>query len=166
MINLRPGMLMRRALAITCLLVLGSSSIPRTRAAEDADTALERRFAETVRPFLASYCIGCHGGAAPAAQFDLRSYSTLAAVVRDYPRWNLVLEKLTANAMPPKAAKQPAAGDRQAVVDWGQAVRANEAQKNAGDPGPVLARRLSNAEDNYTIRDLDGVDIRPPRGVP
>ena len=30
----------------------------------------------------------------------------------------------------------------------------------------VLARRLSNAEYNYTIRDLTGVDIRPTREFP
>src|SRR6185295_12191557 len=32
--------------------------------------------------------------------------------------------------------------------------------------GPVLARRLSNAEYDYTIRDLTGVDIRPTREFP
>jgi len=152
-------------LTITCLLTLGSIATHRTRAA-DNDSLLDRRFTETVRPFLASYCIGCHSGATPAAQFDLRSYSTLAAVVRDYPRWSLVLEKLTANAMPPKVAKQPPADARQEVVGWVQAVLANEARKNAGDPGPVLARRLSNAEYDYTIRDLTGVDIRPAREFP
>ena len=41
-----------------------------------------------------------------------------------------------------------------------------EARRNAGDPGPVLARRLSNAEFDYTIRDLTGVDIRPTREFP
>jgi hypothetical protein len=50
---------------------------------------LEHRFAQTVRPFLTSYCVGCHGGANPAAQFDLRQYSTVAAVTQDYARWNL-----------------------------------------------------------------------------
>jgi hypothetical protein len=30
----------------------------------------------------------------------------------------------------------------------------------------VLARRLSNVELNYTIRDLTGVDIRPTREFP
>ena len=45
-------------------------------------------------------------------------------------------------------------------------MRTNEARKNAGDPGLVLARRLSNAEYNYTIRDLTGVDIRPTREFP
>src|SRR5690349_12652262 len=124
----------RRAFTISRLLLIGSSSISWVHAAERADAALERRFAETVRPFLAGYCIACHGGAAPAAQLDLRSYSDVSAVARDYLRWNLVLEKLTANAMPPKPAKQPPAELRQAVIGWVQAFRANEARKNAGDP--------------------------------
>ena len=36
----------------------------------------------------------------------------------------------------------------------------------ATEPGTVLARRLSNAEFNYTIRDLTGVDIEPTREFP
>ena len=62
--------------------------------------------------------------------------------------------------------KQPPALERQAVMDWVRAMRSSEARKHAGDPGPVLARRLSNAEYNYTIRDLTGVDIRPTREFP
>src|SRR6202040_2170555 len=78
----------------------------------------------------------------------------------------LLMERLTANEMPPKVAPQPPADARQAVIDWVQAVRMNEARKNAGDPGPVLVRRLSNAEYNNTIRDLTGVDMRPTREFP
>ncbi len=52
------------------------------------------------------------------------------------------------------------------MIDWIKAVRANEARKNAGDPGVVLARRLSNAEYNYTIRDLTGEDMQPTREFP
>src|SRR6266849_1333990 len=97
---------MRRT-AITRLLIAGSIAIPWMRSAEAADSGLERGFAQTVRPFLTNYCVSCHGGATPAAQFDLRSYSTTAAVIRDLPHWSLVLEKLTAKEMPPKPAKQP-----------------------------------------------------------
>ena len=45
-------------------------------------------------------------------------------------------------------------------------MRTDEARKHAGDPGPVLARRLSNSEYNYTIRDLTGVDIQPTSEFP
>src|SRR5690242_13066269 len=110
-----------------------------------ADT-LDQQFTQTVTPFLASYCVGCHSGSAPAGQFDLKAYSSVSSVVRDFAHWNLVIEKLTAGQMPPKGAKQPAAEVRQAVTDWVLAVRANEARAHAGDPGPVLARRLSNSE--------------------
>ena len=156
----------RSAPAITLLLVAGSIALPLAGAADAANSDLENRFARTVRPFLASYCAGCHGGATPAAQFDLQSYTKMAAVIRDYPRWSLVLEKLTARQMPPKQALQPPADARQQVIDWVQAVRMNEARKNAGDPGPVPARRLSNAEYNNTIRDLTGVYMRPTREFP
>src|SRR4029077_15476207 len=44
--------------------------------------------------------------------------------------------------------------------------RKREARKNAGDPGPVPARRLSNAEYDATVRDLTGVDIRPTQEFP
>ena len=38
---------------------------------------------------------------------------------------------------------------------------------NAGDPGPVILRRLSNAEYDYTIQDLTGVDsLNPTREFP
>jgi mono/diheme cytochrome c family protein len=130
------------------------------------DTELERGFTTTVRPFVATYCAGCHGGAAPAAQFDLRAYTGLASVVADHRRWDLVLERLSTNQMPPARAQQPPIEARRQMVAWIEAMRTNEARKHAGDPGVVLARRLSNAEYNYTIRDLTGADIRPAREFP
>ena len=42
-----------------------------------------------------------------------------------------------------------------------------EARANAGDPGPVVLRRLSNAEYTYTVRDLTGVEsLDPAREFP
>ena len=150
---------------LRCVIVT-ATAFGVTYAADARRADLERRFTQSVQPFVKSYCIGCHSGASAAAQFDLSQYSNLAAVVRDYPRWNLVLEKLTAREMPPKPVPPPPEAKRQSVIDWVQALRKNEAQKNAGDPGIVLARRLSNAEYNYTIRDLTGVDMRPTHEFP
>jgi hypothetical protein len=152
----------RLALLATSLLILGNA----LRAADPTDAALARRFTQTVRPFLTSYCAGCHTGSTPAASLDLNRYSTMESVVDDFPRWAVVLGKLTAKQMPPPQMKQPPEPVRQQVIDWIAAVRKNEAQKNAGDPGLVPARRLSNSEYNYTIRDLTGVDLRPAREFP
>ncbi len=141
-----------------------------TLAAQPAECAssavLDRQFQETVRPFVAKYCAACHSGSSPAAQFDLKSYTSLDMVTREFPHWELVMERLNAQEMPPKPVPPPPAEARQKVIDWIQAVRAQQVRKNAGDPGQVLPRRLSNAEYNYTIRDLTGQDLEPTREFP
>jgi hypothetical protein len=131
-----------------------------------ATTTLDREFEQTIKPFVTKYCIGCHSGQTPAAQFDLKAYNTMEAVTRDFPRWTQVMERLAAKEMPPKPMAAPSADASQQVIDWIRAVRTEEIRRNAGDPGPVLARRLSNAEYNYTIRDLTGQDLRPAREFP
>ena len=145
---------------------LGLCAVPGIQAAEPTNPNLEQAFNQTVRPFVATYCVGCHSGAAPAAGFNLKSFTTLPQVIDDLPHWNAALGRLKSEQMPPKMAKQPPMEARQQIVGWIQQVRQSQAQRNAGDPGIVLARRLSNAEYNYTIRDLTGVDIRPTREFP
>ena len=141
-------------------------AIAATAAADAATPTLSQQFEQTVRPFIATYCTGCHSGKMPAAQFDLKAYTAVDMVTQDYPRWALALQRLTTNEMPPKSVPQPPVEARKRVIDWIRRVRAEELRKNAGDPGRVLARRLSNAEYNYTIRDLTGEDIQPTREFP
>src|SRR3954467_12939142 len=80
-----------------------------TAAGAAAPPDLDRQFVQTVRPYLTKYCIGCHSGQSPAAQFDLKSYTNLQDVTREYPRWALVLERLTAKESPPKPIPSPPA---------------------------------------------------------
>ena len=136
------------------------------RGQDDGRAELEGEFTRTVRPFLETYCISCHGGQTPAAQMDLSRFTTMAALMQDGRRWSQMLERLEAEDMPPEGARHPAPQERRTAVDWFHAVREHEMRRNAGDPGVVLARRLSNAEYNYTVRDLTGVDIRPTREFP
>jgi Protein of unknown function (DUF1592)/Protein of unknown function (DUF1588)/Protein of unknown function (DUF1587)/Protein of unknown function (DUF1595)/Protein of unknown function (DUF1585) len=143
--------------------ILVAASMPAFGA---VNPALEKQFTETVRPFVTKYCAGCHSGTTPAASLDLKAYSSADAVIRDYARWGLVHDRMAAKTMPPKPVPPPPAEAAQKVIDWIQAVRTDEIRKHAGDPGPVLTRRLSNSEYNYTIRDLTGVDMRPTREFP
>jgi|SRR6266498_2192525 len=143
----------------------GASQTPPARAISAGE--LDRVFSRDVRSFLDKYCISCHGVNGLAAQFDLRPYSGAASVVKDFAHWQLVLDKLRAAQMPPPfAEQQPSADERKLVISWIESVSREEARRNAGDPGPVLARRLSNAEYNNSIRDLTGVDLRPAREFP
>jgi uncharacterized protein DUF1592/uncharacterized protein DUF1588/uncharacterized protein DUF1587/uncharacterized protein DUF1595/uncharacterized protein DUF1585 len=171
---------MRRSLPVRLtisLLLLGSGAIQLLNATShiDAQTAnhtdlgatdLAQIFNQTIRPFVTSYCTGCHSGPEPAASLDLQRYATMESVVDDFAHWALVQRKLTAKEMPPPSMKQPPEELRRQVIEWITALRKYESRKTAGDPGPVLARRLSNAEYNYTVRDLIGVDLRPAREFP
>jgi Protein of unknown function (DUF1592)/Protein of unknown function (DUF1588)/Protein of unknown function (DUF1587)/Protein of unknown function (DUF1585)/Protein of unknown function (DUF1595)/Planctomycete cytochrome C len=128
---------------------------------------LEQRFATKVLPFLERYCYSCHGAHKPKAALDLRRDATVTAILNNARQWELVLERLQAQEMPPEGAPlRPEPNERAAVITWIRDLLHHEAQRNAGDPGPVLARRLSNAEFDYTIRDLTGVDIRPTKEFP
>ena len=103
----------------------------------------------------------------PKGKLDLSGYISLDSVVKNYRVWNHVSDRLEADEMPPEdAPRRPTAHERRAVLNWIVAVREDQARANAGDPGRVAGRRLSNAEFDYTIRDLTGVDIRPTREFP
>jgi len=134
--------------------------------AATANTVLDQQFAQTVRPFVAKYCVACHSGPMPAAQFDLKSYTSVELVTADFARWALVMDRLSAKEMPPKPIAAPPAEETKQVIDWIQALREEQIKRSAGDPGVVLARRLSNAEYDYTVRDLTGQDLQVTREFP
>src|SRR5438128_718475 len=106
-----------------------------------------KEYREAVAPFLDRHCLACHSGRKPKGDLDLARFRGAPPSADDLPRWELVLERLRSGEMPPRDAKtQPSAAERQAVIAWVERFRAEEARRNAGDPGVVLARRLSNAE--------------------
>src|SRR6476646_8423329 len=88
-------------------------------AAEPTEQQLSTSFDRSIRPFLETYCVICHGKAKPKGDFDITPFSTMKAVAGDSKRWQLVLEKLKEGEMPPeKAKKHPSEQARQEVIDW------------------------------------------------
>ena len=133
------------------------------------DTALAEAaepFRETVLPFVKTYCLECHNPKKTEGELDLTRYSSAEAVAKDYRKWEHVVTFVTKEEMPPPDAKQPTPAERGEVLGVLGKLMLQEARKTAGDPGVVLPRRLSNAEYNYAIRDLTGVDIRPADSFP
>ncbi len=152
--------LFRAAIATALLLGCAADAEPREK-------ELQRRFNQDVRPFITTYCQNCHGQNRQEAKLDLSGYASIGDVARAHQTWEVVLDRLQDDEMPPEESKrQPTAKQRRDIVDWIQALRDHEAARHAGDPGAVLARRLSNAEYNYSIRDLTGADIRPTETFP
>ena len=148
-------------------ILLGFGSMVLARAADLPAAALESQFNQKVQPFLTTYCVTCHGGKTPEAEFDMSAMTTMSALLKDGARWSTMLERMATEEMPPADAKrQPSAAARQEAVAWFRAVQQDQISRYAGDPGNVLARRLSNAEFDYSVRDLTGADIKPAREFP
>jgi len=147
--------------------ILAFGSLSPAVADEIREREMQRLFVNVVHPFLQAHCFECHGAEEPEAKLELTRYTSINVVRRELGHWDTVRKRLEAGEMPPEDAdQQPTEAQRRAVVEWTNQLRRHEAERNAGDPGPVLPRRLSNAEYNYSIRDLTGVDIRPTREFP
>ena len=107
--------------------------------------------------FLSTYCTGCHG---PVTQMANRRFDQLRlpppdaatiAVVRQ------IVDKLQSGAMPPHAAKQPPAVEKQQFV---ASLTAMIADPKAGSPdGQTLLRRLNRREYINTVGDLLGINM-------
>jgi hypothetical protein len=155
---------MRFRTLFVCLFLAAASFADASKPAPSL--SINQQFEQTVQPFVGKYCVACHSGKMAPAQFDLKSYTNVDMVADDFARWALLAERLKAKEMPPKPMPAPPAPEAQQVIDWVAAVRAQEIKKAAGDPGVVLARRLSNAEYDYTVRDLTGQDMHVARQFP
>ena len=141
---------------------------PRNVAGAEPDvTALEQAYQPNIHPLLKTYCHECHSGDEAEAEIDLAALKTMADVRRQPKVWLKVREMLRSRQMPPKDAKQPTDDERSRLQTWVRAYLKSEAQARAGDPGPLVLRRLNNAEYNYTVRDLAGVpSLDPTREFP
>lgn len=123
---------------------------------------LSTQFQDRVQPILKMYCLDCHATDVQKGDLDLERFSTLSEIKRHPKVWQQVLEQLSNGEMPPQKKPQPSTGERKALTDWTIALLDEVARSRAGDPGPVLLRRLSNAEYTYTIRDLTAVSTLDP----
>ena len=151
-----------------CLFVLGTTYAR----AESKITPHENQpandvFQQQIRPLLKEYCVTCHSSEEQKGELDLEPFSTLEAVKKHPKVWQSVAEQLANNEMPPKKKPQPTPEEKERLSKWVMATLDELARAQAGDPGPVVLRRLSNAEYTYTVRDLTGVEsLDPAREFP
>jgi hypothetical protein len=139
---------------------------PSVQAAEPALDALAAEYTSAIRPLVQHYCVRCHGEKRQEAEVNLGRFAALAEVRKDSRTWQKVLEMLDSGQMPPQEARQPSEEDRGRLRKWVRTYLKMEAKASAGDPGPVVLRRINNAQYTYTIRDLTDVDLRPARNFP
>jgi hypothetical protein len=124
-------------------------------------------FDQSIRPLLRDYCVTCHSTEKQEGELDLQRFTSLDQVKQHFDVWERVQEQLALGEMPPKDARQLTAEQKQRLVGWVRSTLNEIALANAGDPGPVVLRRLSNHEYTYTLRDLTGVpSLDPAREFP
>ncbi|MGE3310415.1 MAG: DUF1592 domain-containing protein [Limisphaerales bacterium] len=152
--------------ALGCLLGL-AAAMATAAPAKPPQRAEFESFEGVIRPLLARYCLDCHSTAKLEGDLDLEQFTSLAEIESRPRIWEGVLEQLGHGEMPPKKAPQPSADERSLLESWTRAALDRIALARAGDPGPVILRRLSNAEYTYSVRDLTGVDsLDPAREFP
>jgi hypothetical protein len=171
-----PGVLsglFRRTPAPVVALILATCTLPAATAATGADegvdafTPLGARYEQEIRPLLKSYCLGCHSTEKKKGELDLERFGKFADLRRDPATWQQVRAFVVDGEMPPEGKRQPSSEERQRLLAWIDNYLVAEANASAGDPGPVVLRRLSNAEYTYTLRDLTGLgDLDPAREFP
>ena len=136
-------------------------------AANPEFATLRQRFETDARPLLERFCFDCHAGETTEADIDLGAFDSLANVRRQPKTWQKVLHILETGQMPPKDADQPSDREHKILMTWVREYLTVEAAAQAGDPGKVELRRLTNAEYTYTTQDLTGVDsLDPTREFP
>lgn len=133
--------------------------IARGLAADDFD--------RSIRPLLREHCLSCHSTAERKGELDLERFDALDRVKRDAEVWERVREQVELGEMPPKRSKPLSEENRRRLLEWVAATLDEIAEADAGDPGRVVLRRLSNHEYTYSIRDLTGIaSLDPAREFP
>ena len=151
----------------TKLLLAASLLFATIAAADDSQTSGAIEYRNQIRPLVERYCNDCHSGETTEADIDLGAFATHADVRRQVDVWLKVRTMLDSRQMPPKDSRQPTDDERKVLQTWVREFLAREAEATAGDPGPVVLRRLNNEEYNYSVRDLTGVaSLDPTREFP
>ena len=123
-------------------------------------------FDKSVRPFLARHCLDCHSGEKPRGDLHLDRLAADFSDASVRSRWRLVLERVAAGEMPPRARPRPAEKDAQALCEWikRQVDGADFAERER--EGRVVLRRLNRVEYENTVRDLLGVHVELKEMLP
>jgi hypothetical protein len=134
-------------------------------AADDSEVTFERH----VKPFVATYCVNCHGA---AKQKGDRRFDRLAGEIADDNElvdWQDMLDQLNLGEMPPKDARQPAVEERRRAIGWLTGKIEQFRRERKPVTGETVLRRLNAREYRNSVRDLLGLNMAmfdPTAGFP
>ena len=124
-------------------------------------------FDSNVVPFFQSFCVQCHGPDQKKGEVILENISGEMLTGKDRKKWELILDALRHNEMPPdEAMERPTELERLAVVSWIESELSNSIAKKDNKEASVSVRRLTNFEYENTMRDLLGFDLKLSEDLP
>lgn len=126
--------------------VAGSIPLPAAPVWKDAEGVLKAK------------CYECHNEKKTKGEIDLKQFAADPQIAKQFEVWLKVKDTIENGDMPPPKAHQMNDQEHAALLGWVNGELDHLAQAQSGDPGPVTMRRLTNAEYDYTIRDLTGHD--------
>jgi Protein of unknown function (DUF1592)/Protein of unknown function (DUF1588)/Protein of unknown function (DUF1587)/Protein of unknown function (DUF1585)/Protein of unknown function (DUF1595)/Planctomycete cytochrome C len=119
-------------------------------------------FERSIEPVLRKYCVECHSTKLKEGELDLEQFASVQIASGQPKVWERVLEQIADGEMPPKDKTQLPADVKVQFTTSLREMLDQLALANAGDPGEVVLRRLSNVEYTYTLRDLTGIETLDP----
>lgn len=126
--------------------------------AAHADTATPSPW-QDIRPVLEQKCYDCHGGKKTKGGVDLKKLHDDPQLATQFEMWEKVKEVIASGDMPPDDKPPLPGAEKTRTLGWLTHSLDETIRANAGDPGTVTIRRLTNTEYDHTLRDLTGVDL-------
>ena len=122
---------------------------------------------EPSQAFMKQFCLDCHSTEKQKGELDLEAFMQLQPIDQPASIWESIIEQIEVGEMPPAKADQPDEDHKGRFLAWVDQSMEWIARQSAGDPGPVVMRRLNNAELDYTMQDLTGIaELKPSAWFP
>lgn len=152
----KPVMMSSRIFPLLPAISLAAASL----SASAAEADIQARFENRIQPLLATYCLDCHDSDVQKGDVDLSAFGSLKSVQEDFKTWQVVLQQIEEEEMPPKKPL-PTAAERAELAEWVRAALDGIDWSQHRGIGHVTLPRLTKQEYNHTLRDLLGVDFMP-----
>ena len=147
-----------RTAAVCAALVLLGSGRPAPAAAQPPGAGAAPAPHLALGTLLERYCFTCHNERLRTAGLVL-SEMDLARVGDDAERWERVVRKLRAGAMPPAGRPRPDAAAYAALTAWLEAALDRAAPELTPPARRFAVHRLNRVEYGNAVRDLLGVEV-------
>src|SRR5277367_4243192 len=105
---------------------------------------------QEVRPLLEQKCYECHGDKKVKGGVDLKKLDGDPQISHEFEIWEKVKEAIASGDMPPDDKPPLPDAEKDKTLKWLTHAIDDTLRADAGDPGTVTIRRLTNTEYDHT----------------